>query len=29
VRFAVHEELRPAMNPERIHFFDVSSDRAI
>ena len=29
VRVAVREKLRLAMNPERIHFFDVSSDRAI
>jgi hypothetical protein len=29
VRVAVHEKPRLAMNPERIHFFDVSSDPAI
>jgi multiple sugar transport system ATP-binding protein len=29
VRVAIGEKLRLAMNPERIHFFDVSSDRAI
>ena len=28
-RVAIHEKLRLAMNPERIHFFDVGSDRAI
>jgi multiple sugar transport system ATP-binding protein len=29
VRVAIGEKLRLAMNPDRIHFFDVSSDRAI
>jgi multiple sugar transport system ATP-binding protein len=29
VRVAIRETLRLAMNPERIHFFDVASDRAI
>jgi multiple sugar transport system ATP-binding protein len=29
LRVAIGEKLRLAMNPERIHFFDVASDRAI
>jgi multiple sugar transport system ATP-binding protein len=29
IRVAIHENLRLAMNPERVHFFDLSTDRAI
>jgi multiple sugar transport system ATP-binding protein len=29
VRVAIHEKLRLAMNPERMHFFDMASERAI
>jgi multiple sugar transport system ATP-binding protein len=29
VRVAIHEKLRLAVNPDRMHFFDMSSERAI